>query len=674
MRNRWVGKPLVTRLLCAAIAVSLVTAASAQQRRSPYGARPTADGSWTIPESTVISVRMDSTLTSRSSHVGDRFTATVTMPVYVNGAQVVPAGAIVEGHVAQVTPARRMGRSGTIAVEFDDLVLPDGTRLALDASLTSDDPETRRQIDDENRVSGRNDRRTGVFVGSGGVIGAVLGAIGGGAKGAVIGGAAGAGAVIAGILLSKGEEARVSSGTPFGVQLRRTLAIHSGGGSDPVATNNRNDSSYPDQRDPATTDDRGMRQPGETRPERQSRDDRQPIDDRASRQPVDTEPEPDPAEAQPSRQPVGPPPSRQPVETPARDSAPDRSENESSSAAPAATAEPLPLNSPEMTRRAQSALREEGYYEGEIADQWSPRSTTSLKAYQREHKLPESGNLDDATAKSLGLNGARPVSQSAPSQRPPVNRTENRPAAQETLLANVLSATATRAADGAIYVLMNVQANTGGWRWYGDSVVNGDTLDVYARAVRPTGMATQALTRGKIELNVRDGVQYVRRVVIHSAGADQEISLGRGTPTPSTNPAPTSSQAADSLASLARSIQSRAADLLAEHKRQLGMSGDGRDNGGHSTYSDADVELLFALNSFANSANLYAGLIGNLQEAQGKRQATLDLARQARRTDRTIAVSTSRAASALLPRWDVIRQDVLRLMRTFNISTSEIEN
>src|SRR5581483_11418669 len=121
-----------------------------------------------------------------------------------------------------------------------------------------------------------------------------------------------------------------------------------------------------------------------------------------------------------------------------------------------------------------------------------------------------------------------------------------------------------------------------GWRWYGDSVVNGDTLDVYARAVRPTGMVTQALTRGKIELNVREGVQSVRRVVIHSAAQDQEISLVRSTSAPNTNPAPSSSQAGDSVTSLARSIQSRATDLLAEHKRLLGMSSDDRDSGGRS--------------------------------------------------------------------------------------------
>jgi hypothetical protein len=329
-----------------------------------------------------------------------------------------------------------------------------------------------------------------------------------------------------------------------------------------------------------------------------------------------------------------------------------------------------------MTRRAQAALHDEGYYEGEITDQWSPRATESLKTYQREHKLSETGNLDEATAKSLGITNARPVSATRPAAKPPANRPETRPSGQDSGMANVLSAMATRNGDGSVYVLINTQANTGGWRWYGEHAVNGDTLEVYAKAVRPTGMVTQALSRGKIELNVQDGVQNVMRVVIHSAGADQVISLGRAAANANANPnpAPVRSAPDDSLLSLAREIQNRAGDLLAEHKRQLGMSGDRRDDTGRSVYSDADVELLFALNSFANAANLYAGLIGNLRDSQSKRQATLDLARQARRTDRTIAVSTSRAASALLPQWDVVRQDVLRVMRMFNISTGEIEN
>lgn len=684
MSNRWFGQSLIACLLVAALTASLSTAVSAQQHRPRYGVRPTTDGTWSVPADTVISVRMESTLSSRSSRVGDRFTATVAVPVYVNGATVIPAGAIVEGRVTEVTPARRMARSGTIAVEFEALVLPDGTRLALEGNLTSDDPEIRRQIDDENRVTGRDNRRTGVFVGSSGAVGAVLGGIAGGLKGAAVGGVIGAGVGLAGVLLTKGEEASVPSGTSFGVQLRRALSLHTGTPNDPVAAANPHDTTYPDQRDPGAADDRGIgqpderqpeRQPDDRQPQRQPNDDRQPIDDRSSRQPVDPEPDPEPAETQPSRQPVDPQPSRRPVESRPDADIPDRNDKDSPEAAqPATPAVPLPLNSPEMTRRAQAALRAEGYYEGEISEQWSPRAVNSLKIYQREHKISESGNLDEATAKSLGITNARPATQVSQPQKAPVNRSENRPAAQETVLANVLSATATRTADGAVYILINVQANTGGWRWFGDHVVNGDTLEVYARAIRPTGMVTQALTRGKIELNVRDGIENVRRVVVHSAGGDQIIALGRGGAATGANPLPANSPADDSLITLARRIQNQAGDLLAEHKRQLGISGDRRDDGAAAAYSDAEVELLFALNSFANSANLYAGLIGNLKDSQSKRQATLDLARQARRTDRIIAVSTSRDAGGLLPKWDIVRQDVLRLMRMFNISTSEIEN
>src|SRR5207244_13335540 len=121
---------------------------------------------------------------------------------------------------------------------------------------------------------------------------------------------------------------------------------------------------------------------------------------------------------------------------------------------------------------------------------------------------------------------------------------------------------ANRTQDGAISVLINTQANTGGWRWFGEKVVNGDTLEVYARTVRPTGMVTQALTRGRIEFTVRDGVEYVRRVVIHSAGADQLISLG-GRTDAGLEPSATSGNSASSASGLQRKVE----ELLAEYLR-----------------------------------------------------------------------------------------------------------
>ncbi|MEN3334793.1 MAG: hypothetical protein V7641_4158, partial [Blastocatellia bacterium] len=61
MNNRWFGQSLVACLLVAALTASLSAAVSAQQHRPRYGVRPTTDGTWTVPEETVISVRMDST-------------------------------------------------------------------------------------------------------------------------------------------------------------------------------------------------------------------------------------------------------------------------------------------------------------------------------------------------------------------------------------------------------------------------------------------------------------------------------------------------------------------------------------------------------------------------------------------------------------------------------------
>ncbi|HEY3136725.1 MAG TPA: hypothetical protein VGL29_11915, partial [Blastocatellia bacterium] len=56
------------------------------------------------------------------------------------------------------------------------------------------------------------------------------------------------------------------------------------------------------------------------------------------------------------------------------------------------------------------------------------------------------------------------------------------------------------------------------------------------------------------------------------------------------------------------------------------------------------------------------------------RSATLAMARQARRTDRVISTTTSRLADSIAGKWDSIRQDVLRIMQTYSISSSEIEN
>jgi hypothetical protein len=675
-----------------AMSSPLSVSATTQDTRPRYSSTQSVEQSWTIPPDTVISVQMNGTLTSRTAHVGDKFNATVTVPVYVNGRTVIPAGAIVEGRITQVTPAKRMNRSGTIGVDFDDIVFPNGSRVGLIGSLTSSDPSTRKRIDDESNVSAESNNRPAVFVGASGAIGAVLGGIAGGGKGAVLGGVAGAGAGVAGVLLSKGEEAQVPSGSPFGVQLKQPLIIRESliiGG----------------------TPDRQADQPGD-----QSGGD--PLNHSADR-PGDRS-----AERQDRRDSVNPPPNNPlpnnpPPENVDRSSTVNRPEPENGSDAdrtdPASVDQPL--SSPEMVRRAQLALKDQGYYEGEADGVMNARTSGALRSYQREHNLQVTGDLDPQTAAKLGITGTG--GSSSKNTERPADRTSDRstdrgrsdssrdsrtdaPAPTESVRASVVSATANRTQDGSIAVTIITQANTGGWRWFGEHVINGDTLEVYARAVKPAGMSTQALSRGKIELLVRDGVQYVRRVVVHSATVDQEIALsgridnradsgridsrpdsGRvdSRPEPvatksSVTDSPVTNTSVNSSAVSAASLQQKAEDLLAEYQRLYGvrMTGTSVEVANSSQYREPEIELLFAIDSFANAAQLYSRLTASLRDRQSMRGATLAMARQARRTDRVISTTNSRGADALAVKWDSLRLDILKLMQIYNISSSEIEN
>jgi len=650
-------KSLVFAIAALLIYSVATPAAFSQQTRPRYSGQQGGDRSWIVPANAVISMRMDSNLSSRTARVGDKFTSTVAIPVYIDGATVIPAGSIVEGRITQVTPAKRMSKSGSIAIDFDELIFPDGSRIQLDGNLTSDDPSIREKIDDESRVSGRNEKRPAVFIGGGGAIGAVLGGISGGGKGAVLGGVLGAGAGVAGVLLSKGEEAQVPSGTPFAINLTQPIEVRESQLPDRHSRDYNNDSansnSYPSrdssQRDSSSRDSYPSR---EGRDPSSSRDPNEPARD------GDSSREPEPS--------AGPDPA---------DPGPDTE-------LPEAVEENLPLSSPEMVRRAQVELKNQGYYEGQADGAMSPRTTNAIKTYQQEHNLTVTGDLDPRTAASLGITGAsraggatRPRGASAPGRPQPAGQ---RLPGNDAVLANVLSATASRTPDGAIQVIINTQANTGGWRWFGEQIVNGDTLEVFARAIPPGGMVTQALSRGRIEVIARDGIEYVRRVVVHGAGGDLNVPFGAradtGSAAPQANrPTPVRSSGEPGAGP---SLQRQAEELLAEYQNTVGVRlvGTGVELDGRGQYHEPEIELLFALDSFANAAQLYSRLASSSLERDGLRAATLALARQARATDRVMTTTSSRSADTVSRRWDAIRQDVLRLMQRFNISSSDIEN
>jgi len=181
---------------------------------------------YTLPQNQYFRLRMNQTLNSGITHSGERFQTTVVTPVYANGIEVVPAGSIVEGRVTSVSPARTRGREGQIGMQFDAVVVPDGTRYQLDGALTELQDTNSGKVDAENEVSGKPaDKRNVAYVGGGTVGGAVIGGVVGGGKGAGIGAAIGAGAGVAGVMLTKGNDVELRSGTEIGMTTLRPITF-----------------------------------------------------------------------------------------------------------------------------------------------------------------------------------------------------------------------------------------------------------------------------------------------------------------------------------------------------------------------------------------------------------------------------------------------------------------
>jgi hypothetical protein len=169
---------------------------------------------------------MNDTIGSKTARVGDRFTTTVTEPIYAStGAVVIPSGSTITGRVDSVRPARKGGNPGQISVSFIEVRTPNGTHRAINGSLTDLNADKTRS-DSEGAATGSTmQHRKIIFIGGGAAGGAVLGAAVGGGKGALIGALLGAGGGFLGDRYTKGKDAEVVSGTEFGVILNQAISL-----------------------------------------------------------------------------------------------------------------------------------------------------------------------------------------------------------------------------------------------------------------------------------------------------------------------------------------------------------------------------------------------------------------------------------------------------------------
>ena len=186
-----------------------------------------AVGQTSLPTGTAVRMKLDTTLTTFSSKTGDAFSARVTEPVLLDGKTIIPIGATVEGRVTKTTEPRRIAGKPTIAVFPEALVLPNGDRFVLNASLIDTNMRHGTDVNTEGQFKGAGHDATDltqIGMGTGG--GMLIGGLIGGAKGLVVGGAIGA-TVTVSHWLGKHRSATLPAGTELVMELNRPRTMTS---------------------------------------------------------------------------------------------------------------------------------------------------------------------------------------------------------------------------------------------------------------------------------------------------------------------------------------------------------------------------------------------------------------------------------------------------------------
>lgn len=159
---------------------------------SPTYAALASTESFSVPDDVALRIRLDDTLTSIDSQIGDPFSATVVDKGDYQNARVY-------GHIAQIDMSGKIKGHTSMMLRFDRLVMPDGRRASIHAEIVElYHAPSGEKVDVEGAIeSGGRGRKsiehTVIGAGAGALLGGIFGVGRGAGIGSVIGGAGGLG-------------------------------------------------------------------------------------------------------------------------------------------------------------------------------------------------------------------------------------------------------------------------------------------------------------------------------------------------------------------------------------------------------------------------------------------------------------------------------------------------
>jgi hypothetical protein len=162
-----------------------------------------------VPVGQELDVRLQTSLSSETSTVEQRFEATTAVDLMQDGRVLIPAGSIVRGVVSGVDRPGRIERAGKLTLSFDQIVVR-GREIPMRALAT--------QVFQSGGI-----REEAGTIGAGAGIGGIVGGIIGGVQGAVLGAVIGAGGAIA---ATEGKDVHLPAGSI--IRIRFDSAVNVG--------------------------------------------------------------------------------------------------------------------------------------------------------------------------------------------------------------------------------------------------------------------------------------------------------------------------------------------------------------------------------------------------------------------------------------------------------------
>jgi type IV secretion system protein VirB10 len=208
------------------LALLPLTASAASPETSQEAAQEAQiESQMIVPEGTVIPIVLTAYLNTRSTETGDKVYAETVYPIWIQQRLVIPKGSAIRGTVTDVVRPGKIKGKGRLSIRFDDILLPNGVKRDLVASLRSIHGPGDENLDRQSEsvsAGGSQSVDAGTIVGTTSQ-GAIIGAVAGRGSGAAIGAGAGAAAGIVMTLFTRGRDMVLSPGTHFDLELQKPI-------------------------------------------------------------------------------------------------------------------------------------------------------------------------------------------------------------------------------------------------------------------------------------------------------------------------------------------------------------------------------------------------------------------------------------------------------------------